>query len=71
MLNQSQHVHSELVLLLDLDIGGYYHENGLPVVNDCREGSPAEHVEDEALRRVLVPILVLLLHLVQELRELD
>lgn len=71
MLNKGQHVHSELVVFFDLDVGGDDHEDGLPVIDHSRERSPAQHVENEALRRILIPLLILLLHLIQQLGELD
>ena len=63
MLHQCQHVHPQLIVLLNLHIRRHYHENSLPVVDDGGEGAADQHVEDEAFGGCLVPLFILFLEL--------
>jgi hypothetical protein len=62
MFAQVKHVHPEFPVFFFVDTGGHDLEDLVPEINHCGLRPAHKHVEHESLRRVLVPAIVILLH---------
>jgi len=71
VLNQSEHVDLQLDIFLVVAVGSHDLQNSLPVINHRSLTPPHQHVENESLGSLFIPVFEVILQLIKHAAQLN